>query len=159
MTKEKSCGALVYRKQGEDIQVLVLRHKMGGHWSFPKGHVEEGETEVQTALREVQEETGLSISLHDGFREMVSYCPRPGVSKDVVYFLGFAEDSRTVRQEEEISEIRWVNMGGIGNYLTYDNDRRLVRGVKRYLRGKGVLPREEWRGRPRRGIGDKRRKH
>jgi len=137
MTKEKSCGALVYRKQGEDIQMLVLRHKMGGHWSFPKGHVEKGETETQTALREVLEETGLSIQLMDGFREMVSYSPRPGVSKDVVYFLGYAEDSRTVMQEEEISEIRWVNLGGIGNYLTYDNDRMLIRAIKRFLRKKG----------------------
>ena len=150
MTQEKSCGALVYRKRGENIQLLLLRHKMGGHWSFPKGHVEDGETEAQTALREVREETGLNIMLLDGFREIVRYSPRPGVSKDVVYFLGYAEDSRTVRQEEEISEIRWVNIGGISNYLTYDNDRMLIRGVKRYLQGKGMLSREDrraWRKR------------
>jgi len=139
MTKEKSCGALVYRKQGKDVQMLVLRHKKGGHWSFPKGHVELGETEAQTALREVREETGLSIQLLDGFREMVSYSPRPGISKDVVYFLGYAEDSRTVMQEEEISEIRWVDLRGIGNYLSYDNDYMLIRGVKRFLRSRGEL--------------------
>ena len=140
MTKEKSCGALVYRKQGEAVQLLLLKHRMGGHWSFPKGHVEAGETEMQTALREVREETGLSISLLPGFREQVNYSPRPGISKDVVYFLGFAEDSRTTPQEEEISEIRWVNIGRMQNYLTYNNDRRMVRGVKRFLRSKGVLP-------------------
>ena len=140
MTKEKSCGALVYREQGEDIQVLLLRHRMGGHWSFPKGHVEEGETETQTALREVLEETGLRISLLEGFREKVSYSPRPGINKDVVYFLGYAQDSRTVMQEEEISELRWVSLRGVANYLTYDNDRMLIRGAKRFLRRKGVLP-------------------
>ena len=140
MIKEKSCGALVYRGQGERMQILVLKHKMGGHWSFPKGHVEDGETETQTALREVHEETGLQISLLEGFREQVCYSPRPGIIKEVVYFLGYAQDSRTVRQEEEISEIRWVNLGGIARYLSYDNDRMLIRGAKRFLRSKGLLP-------------------
>ena len=139
MTKEKSCGALVYRKQGAAVQLLLLKHRMGGHWSFPKGHVEDGETEVQTALREVHEETGLTISLLDGFREEISYSPRPGINKDVVYFLGYAKDSRTTPQEEEISEIRWVSLARLGNYLTHENDRRIVRGMTRFLRSKGVL--------------------
>lgn len=134
MAKEKSCGAIVYRKQGDRLQLLILRHRMGGHWSFPKGHVEEGETEVQTALREVKEETGLNIELYDGFREQVSYSPRPGIKKDVVYFLGFAKDSRTIRQEEEISEIRWIDLDQTYNYLTYENDRRLIQSAKRYMR-------------------------
>jgi len=140
MTKEKSCGALVYRGHGESVQLLMLKHRLGGHWSFPKGHVEDGETETQTALREVREETGLNINLLEGFREKVSYSPRPGISKDVVYFLGFAEDSRTTPQEEEISEIRWVSIARLGSYLTYENDRRIVRGVTRFLRSRGVLP-------------------
>ena len=138
MPKEKSCGALVYRKHGDKIQMLILRHKMGGHWSFPKGHVEMGETEVQTALREVQEETGLSIQLLDGFRQQVSYSPRPGIYKDVVYFLGFARDSRTTRQEEEISEIRWVDLDTTDEFLTYENDRQLISSAKGYLRQKNT---------------------
>jgi len=146
MAKEKSCGALVYRKKGDSIQMLILRHKMGGHWSFPKGHVEAHETEVETALREVHEETGLTIELLDGFREQVSYSPRPGVNKDVVYFLGYAQNSRTIRQIEEISEIRWVNLRGIGNFLTYDNDRLLIKNAHRFLRDRGLLPKHQATG-------------
>jgi len=134
MENEKSCGALIYRKQGGRLQLLILRHRMGGHWSFPKGHVEQGETEIETALREVKEETGLTIELFNGFREQVTYSPRPGIKKDVVYFLGFARDSRTTRQEEEISEIRWINLDQTYNYLTYDNDRRLIQSAKRYMK-------------------------
>ena len=59
MKREKSCGALVIRKNGEQYDLVLLRHRFGGHWSFPKGHVEDGEHENETALREVKEETGL----------------------------------------------------------------------------------------------------
>ena len=133
MAKEKSCGALVLRSGAASYEILVLKHRLGGHWSFPKGHVESGETEVQTALREVFEETGLRISLAKSFREMVSYSPRPDVNKDVVYFLGFAADSTTTMQEEEVSEIFWVELDHAMEYLTYYNDKQLLRSAKRYL--------------------------
>ena len=141
VTKEKSCGALVYRRQKNQIYMLILRHRKGGHWSFPKGHVEAGETEVETALREVREETGLNIELHGGFRKKISYYPKPDVIKEVVYFLGYARDSNTVRQIEEISEIRWASLKGIGGYLSYGNDRMLIKDAKRFLRSRGLLNR------------------
>ena len=106
MKREKSCGVLVLRQQVDELYVVLLRHRFGGHWSFPKGHVEAGESERQTALREVREETGLTgIKLIDGFRESVEYSPKPGVKKQVVYFLGTTEQEKLIRQEEEISEI------------------------------------------------------
>ena len=109
MKREKSCGVLVLRQQEDELYVVLLRHRFGGHWSFPKGHVEAGESERQTALREVREETGLTgIKLMDGFRESVEYSPKPGVKKQVVYFLGTTEQEKLVRQEEEISEIMWA---------------------------------------------------
>ena len=67
MKYEKSCGAIVYRKSRDRIELLLIQNRYGGDWSFPKGHVEGEETEVQTALREVKEETGLDIQLEDGF--------------------------------------------------------------------------------------------
>lgn len=139
MSKEKSCGALVYRIKDGRIQLLVIRHRMGGHWSFPKGHTEGGETEVETALREVREETGLAIELLDGFREQVSYFPRPGISKDVAYFLGYARDSRTHMQEEEISALRWVDLSQCHKFLTYSNDKLLLSRAKQYLKKNGFL--------------------
>ena len=60
MQHEKSCGAIVYRKFHGNIELLLIKNQNGGHWSFPKGHVEEGETEEQTAVREIMEETGIS---------------------------------------------------------------------------------------------------
>lgn len=124
------------RKNGEQYDLVLLRHRFGGHWSFPKGHVEAGETERQTALREVKEETGLSIRLYDGFRECVEYFPQAGVKKQVVYFLGEALGDELVRQEEEISELRWAPLMEAGDLVTFANDKRLIRLAKKRL---GVL--------------------
>lgn len=133
MKREKSCGALVYRDKGRGIELLLLKHKYGGHWSFPKGHVEAGETETQTALREVKEETGLTISLQEGFRHSVEYFPRPNVKKQVVYFLGYADDDHVVRQEEEISEIRWIPLEKADTVVTFKNDKNLIRHALTHL--------------------------
>ena len=56
MKQEKSCGCIVLDKR----TVLLIKHN-SGHWDFPKGHVEGEESEVETAIREVKEETGLDI--------------------------------------------------------------------------------------------------
>ena len=144
MKREKSCGALVVRKNGEQYDLVLLRHRFGGHWSFPKGHVEAGETERQTALREVKEETGLSIRLYDGFRESVEYFPQAGVKKQVVYFLGEALGDELVPQEEEISELIWTPLLEAAGLVTFANDKRLIRLAKKRL---GIL--EEPSGGPR----------
>ena len=133
MKREKSCGALGVRKNGESYDLVLLRHRFGGHWSFPKGHVEAGENERQTALREVREETGLTIRLLDGFRESVEYFPKPGVKKQVVYFLGEALGDKLVRQEEEISELKWASIAEADGLVTFANDKRLIRLAKKRL--------------------------
>ena len=133
MKREKSCGALVFRKNQEAYELVLLRHKFGGHWSFPKGHVEQGENERQTALREVREETGLNIQLLDGFRESVEYFPKPGVKKQVVYFLGKALGDVLIPQEEEISEVHWVPIEKAAEMVTFANDKRLIRLAKKRL--------------------------
>ncbi len=130
---EKSCGAIVYRTNSPELEILLIKHRYGGHWSFPKGHVEGDETEKETALREVKEETGLTIELQDGFRYAVEYFPRPNTKKQVVYFLGFAQDDRTKRQEEEISEIQWVPLRTAHQVVTFRNDKNLIAHAKEFL--------------------------
>lgn len=126
MKYEKSCGAIVYRKSRDRIELLLIQNRYGGHWSFPKGHVEGEETEVQTALREVKEETGLDIQLEDGFRQVVEYFPKPNVKKQVVYFLGQAQSLEIKRQKEEISRITWTDIHKAYHMVTFKNDRDLI---------------------------------
>ncbi len=138
MEKEKSCGAIICHRDGESLKILILKHRLGGHWSFPKGHVEPGESERATALREIKEETGLCVTLLDRFREMVSYSPKPGVNKDVVYFLAVADTAVTSMQIEEVSEILWVDVLKVHEYLTYYNDKQLLRCAKKYIKKNNI---------------------
>ena len=126
MLHEKSCGAIVYRRFHGNIEILLIKHINSGHWSFPKGHVEGDETELETARREIKEETGLDVILDQTFRETVSYSPKRDTQKVVVYFLALARNYDYVPQEEEIAEIRWVDIARATHMLTYENDKTIV---------------------------------
>ena len=126
MTFEKSCGAIVYRKHHGNTEILLIKHINSGHWSFPKGHMEQGESETETALREIKEETGLDVLLDPTFRESVTYFPRKDTQKVVVYFIAKAKTYDYTPQEDEIAEIRWVDIGYAATMLTYENDKTIV---------------------------------
>ena len=104
-------------------------------WNFPGGHVEKGETEEETALREIMEETGLTVHLDNRYRQVVSYSPRKDVMKDVVYFVAHAlSDCDGVAQEGEISQIKWVDIHSAVEYVSFDNDKKILLGaIEHYL--------------------------
>ena len=79
MKHEKSCGAICYTREEGAPRVLVICHRYGGHWAFPKGHVEAGESEEETAMREVREETGAQVRVRPGYREVTTYSPAKSV--------------------------------------------------------------------------------
>lgn len=130
MLHEKSCGAIVYRKFHGNIEILLIKHINSGHWSFPKGHVESDETEMETAKREIKEETSIDVMIDPTFRETVTYSPRRDTVKVVVYFLAKARNVNFVPQEGEIAEIRWVDLAHAVNLLTYENDKTIVAKAK-----------------------------
>ncbi len=134
MVHEKSCGAIVYRKHHGNIEILLIKHVNSGHWSFPKGHVEENETEVETAKREIKEETGLDVIIDPTFRETVTYYPRKDAHKIVVYFIARAKNFDYTPQVEEIAEIRWVDVGHATTILTYENDKLIVNKAKKAIK-------------------------
>ena len=133
MNYEKSCGAIVYRKYHGNTEILLVRHIKSGYWSFPKGHVEEGETEEETARREIKEETGLDVLLDTGFRETVTFSPKRNTKTTVVYFVGMATSHELVPQQEEISELRWHEIGQAISVLTYENDKMIVSKAKAFI--------------------------
>ncbi len=133
MKKEKSCGAVVYRGKKGQREILLIRHKNGGHWAFPKGHVEKKETEEETAEREIREETGLKVKLKTDFRHVVTYSPKPDTTKDVIYFAAKAKSDETRAQPEEILDIRWAAPREAMETVTYENDREVLADFLQYM--------------------------
>ncbi len=124
MKQEKSCGAIVI----DNDKVLVVKHN-AGHISFPKGHVEEGETERETAIREVKEETGIDIEVDTNYRYTTSYCPKEGVMKDVIFFLGKVIGGEPKPQEKEVSEVKFIPFDEAENSFTHEDTKEIFRQV------------------------------
>ena len=129
MVWEKSCGALVVRREEDRYYILMIRHKSGGNRSFPKGHMEQGESEYATALREVMEETSCRIAIVSDFRSTVVYRPSPGVMKEVVYFLAFTTEESVQPREGEIAEVEWIPIDEAEGCLTHENDKTVFRAA------------------------------
>lgn len=133
---EKSCGAVVWARFEDGIRYLMVQMRRG-HVDFAKGHMEPGEDELQTAAREIWEETGLIVELDPGFRMVTSYSPYEGCLKDVVYFVARAGDTETTPQPEEIQSLHWAAYEEALTQLTYDNARAILEAARRYLRETG----------------------
>lgn len=104
---QRSCGVIPYRVTSEGIRYLLIL-QTNGFWSLPKGHMEAFESEQETALRELAEETGLKATLHPDIREMVSYSMAGGRTKQVVLFPGNVS-GRIRLQHSEAIRYRWVS--------------------------------------------------
>lgn len=105
---QRSCGILPYRQTADGLRYLLIL-QTNGFWSLPKGHMEPFESEEETALRELKEETGLSAVICSGFREMVSYPMSGGRIKQVVFFPGLVS-GEVILQTSEAVDFRWVTL-------------------------------------------------
>lgn len=134
MKKEKSCGNIVFKKENEILKVLLIHHNLG-HYGMPKGHVELGESEEETALREVFEETGISSYIIDGFREMITYSPKENVIKDVIYFVGETNDFETTPQISEVSEAFFTETSKAVELVTHEEEKKVLEKAIEFYKG------------------------
>lgn len=123
---EKSCGGIIFYKTKQNTKILLVKNSNGRYWSFPKGHIEDGENEHETAIREIKEETGLDVTLIKGFREISEYCPFGKIRKRVVFFLAQAFTDNVKIQEEEIDSFIWVDLQQARKMCSYENDLRII---------------------------------
>ncbi len=114
MVKEKCCGTIII----DDNKVLMIK-QTNGYWGFPKGHVEDNETEEETALRETKEETNLDVEIINDKRYINSYTMENGISKDVIFFLAKLKSNEIVIQEEELLEYKWVSFDKVTDYFKF----------------------------------------
>lgn len=136
---ERSCGAVVYRFINGELRFLLIKNKRSANWGFPKGHVERGETNEQTAAREVLEETGIHIKILPKFFYKSEYTIQGKVEKSVIIYLAKTDDSQTIIQKEEIEDYLWLNFEKANNILRFANDKTILKNARDYLINTGVI--------------------
>jgi len=136
--EDRAVGVIAVHKQPNGEFLFCLVQHADGHWGFPKGHKESGESDEQAARRELREETGVTeveIVPDKLFSEQYSF-DAGGVrhNKTVSYFIGFVQEPSTATLEsfrDEILEVRW---------LPYKEMRRTLT----FSKGKGNMLDEVW---------------
>ncbi|MCX6094496.1 MAG: NUDIX domain-containing protein [Candidatus Bipolaricaulota bacterium] len=134
--EERAAGFVVFREAGGGRVYLILLHRDGGHWGFPKGRIEAGESQLEAALREIGEETGISdVTSVPGFAVRSRYRVVRGgrrLEKTVDYFLG-QTDVTLVRLSNEHDEAEWLDLDRARAKLTHAESRRVLDEADAFL--------------------------
>jgi len=144
---ETSVGVVLYFMRGRDPQFLLLRYPHG-HWDFVKGHKEKGETDAETLLREVEEETTIqNVTILKDFRHEVRYRytakgsekekrQNKGrglyVYKKVIYYVAEAHEARVELSDEHI-DWSWISYEDALRMITHVNSRNILKNAHRHI--------------------------
>lgn len=129
---------LQWRQELGGWSLLLVQLHSGRHWGFPKGHAEPGELPLQTAARELKEETGLLLAQllseqgwMDGYQ-----LPHPTqegfIDKKVVYFLALVSGTELC-DAAEVMDSRWLPIDQVESHLTYEGLKQCWRQMRLYL--------------------------
>ena len=130
LRKEKSCGCIIIKNN----KVLLVYEKGRDFWGFPKGHVEDGENEIETALREVKEEVGLDVKIISEKRYVLNYIIRNEIDKTTVLYIAEPITEKITMQESEIGNVKWCNFDETLELLTFDDWKEMFKQVIEDLR-------------------------
>lgn len=152
MPREKSAGAIIFRRE-EGKRFYLLLHYKSGHWEFPKGHIEEGESNEETVRREVAEETGINdIKIIPGFKKYIKYFfrqnyglegdaknlpagrqeKRPWVFKLVVFYIAETKTKEVKISSEHLGFV-WLPLEEAVKKTTFKNSKLLLREVNDFI--------------------------
>ena len=136
MPHEKSCGAVLFRLDKDKSVKYLLLHYEAGHWDFPKGNQEKNETDMETAAREIKEETGIgNIKFLDGFKDSVKYFYKKGretVYKEVAFYIAVSESSAVEVSFEHIG-YAWMGYYNAYKKLTYKTSKELLEKANNFI--------------------------
>ena len=148
--KDEAFGIVPILLSEADTLFLLIQHQ-AGHWAFPKGHADPGESALLTAKRELEEETGIrnyEVLEHPSFVEHYSFVQEgnpsfvkhysfakegEAIEKTVTYFVAFVKSREVVLQVEEVQNSAWSSFEEAVKLITFDGNRQILREVKVYL--------------------------
>ena len=137
MKYEKSCGAVVFTRDGGAVKYVIVEELVGKYHGFPKGHVERNETELETAKREIYEEVSLDVRFIEGFRAEDEYYIHGGtVRKHVTYFLAEYKEQTPVFQKSELRSVGVVPFEEAMLLLEHDNAKRILTEANAFIKEK-----------------------
>ena len=135
MIEETSAGIVLFRKEGSK-KLFLLLHYPSGHWDFVKGKMEQGESTHQTAIREAQEETGITdITFVENFEEWIKYNFKYQgelIQKKVVFFLAETK-TKEIKISHEHSGYTWMDYNSSMDKTTFDNAKTVLTKAQNLL--------------------------
>lgn len=145
MFQETSCGTVVFIKKDAKVNFLLLQYE-AGHWDFVKGNVESGESEKDTVIRELQEETGIvDAKFIEDFREKIEYFYRrqgTTIHKEVIFFLIETHTESVKISYEHVGYI-WLNYKQAMEKLTFRNAKDVLQKAHKLLKALGIISSSE----------------
>ena len=138
MKKDFAFGVIVFYEENGKVYFLVLQ-QVQGHWSFPKGHAEEGESKLETALRELKEETGIdkvelisnNVMINEEY--VIKKEGKEDIHKTVEFFIGETSEKNILIQENEIFDHKWITVDD-DDSLTYESSKRIINKANQLVR-------------------------
>ncbi len=135
MQHVKVCGAVVFTRKNDEILYVIVKSKEGVY-GFPKGHNEFGESEEQTAIREIKEETNLDVQIINGFRATCEYKvpDEQDTIKNLVIFLAEYKNQVIKFQKEELKDAKLMNFNEALNSFKYDNLKKILKKADDFIK-------------------------
>lgn len=135
--KDKSCGIILVLRNNDDEERFLILQQNHGHWSFPKGHGEKGETFYETAVRELKEETGITEIEFSGLPSIKDnyYVEKDGEkhNKTVECFIAFTKNNEVIIQESEVKNYKWATYREAMDVFTFDGIKKVLETAQNYL--------------------------
>lgn len=135
LTWEYSCGAVVFTRTAKGLR-FVLAESKSGKYGFPKGHMEAGESERDTALREIWEEVHLRPEILEGFRRETTYAlpSKKNTWKKVTFFLAEYRDQEIIPQAAELRSAPLLTYSEAMAALSHGQNREILKEAMAFLK-------------------------
>lgn len=135
---ERSAGAVIFRRENGKIKYLILLYG-AGHWDYTKGHIEPGESDEETVVREAEEEAALiDLKIISGFREIINYAyTKEGkkIAKEVVFLLAETQTEK-VKLSFEHKDYKWLEFEKALKQVTYPTSKDVLKKADKFIKSR-----------------------